>query len=59
MISQHIDQFYSLTEKERQIIKSAIKSGDGALTREVLQRYFPMVPPDELTRIVPDLRSMP
>ena len=58
MPSKNLDKFYSLTEKERQIVKSAVKSGDSAMTRQVLHLYFPTLTPEEIIQILPELRAL-
>ena len=56
MIS-HLDQYFALSEKEREIVKTAAKSGDNPMTRQILQLYFPKVAPNDIVLLIKDLRS--
>jgi hypothetical protein len=57
-MTSHIDLYHSLGEKERAIVRTAAKAGDGPLTRQVLRLYFPKLSPQEITKLLVHLRAM-
>jgi len=54
-----LDQYFTLTDKERQIITSAAKTGDNPLTRQLLSLYFPKLSAEEIVTLMKDLRGLP
>ena len=57
-MTSHIDQYFSLNEVERGIVRAAAKSGDSPLTRQMLQLYFPKLSPVEITTLIRHLREL-
>ena len=57
-MSSNIDLYFALSEKEREIVKSAAKSGDSPMTRQVLQLYFPRLGPQDMSALMKDLRAI-
>jgi hypothetical protein len=53
----HIDLYFALNEKEREIVRTAAKSGDNPMTRQVLQLYFPKLGPQDIAGLIKDLRG--
>ncbi len=54
----YLDEYLSLSEKERDIVKTAAKSGDSAMARQVLKLYFPKFSEDQIILLQRDLRSL-
>ena len=57
-MTKNIDLYFSLQENERNIVKSAAKTGDSPMTRQVLELYFPKLAPQDVTALIKDLRGV-
>ena len=57
-MTQNIDLYFSLQENERNIVKSAAKTGDSPMTRQVLQLYFPKLAPQDIATLIKELRGV-
>ena len=57
-MSAQIELYYSLGEKEREIVRTAAKAGDSPMTHQVLQLYFPKLSPEETTKLLVHLRAI-
>lgn len=53
----HIDQYFALSEKEREIVRTAAKAGDNPMTRQVLQLYFPKLNPTDIPVLIKHIRG--
>lgn len=56
-MSAQIELYYSLGEKEREIVRAAAKAGDSPMTRQMLKLYFPKLAPEETTKLLVHLRG--
>jgi hypothetical protein len=54
----NIDLYFALSEKEREIVKNAVKTGDSPMTRQMLQLYFPKLEPQKITDLIKELRGV-
>ena len=54
-MGSNIEAFFNLNDYERNIVWTAAKAGNNALTVSLFQLYFPRLSPDEIRGLVRDV----
>ena len=54
----NLDLYFALNGNEREIVKSAARTGNSPMTRQMLQLYFPKLAPQDIIALIKDLQGV-
>ncbi len=54
----YLDQYFALNEQERNIVRTAAKTGDSPLSRQMFKLYFPKLTTEEIPKLIKELSGV-